>query len=214
VTSLDFPDGWSELDFLRAYQSTALRKPEVVADTALSSLFLAETGNRALLAAGVAQECAEAARRLLAVWRALTDRSRPVGRALLAPLPGPEEWEAFAGEVHEAPPEDLLAAMRLGPDVEESAAELAAAPGLAWYAELMRAFEGRPPIVLIAPGSPPALLLIYDNAGERRELRLPLHEESVVGLGDAAGAFIALARDFLGAYIEMREQTIRQSRGG
>lgn len=203
----DYPAA-SELEFLRAYDDATLRRIEVVSDAILERIFRTEDRHRAVLAAQLLTELAEAAQRLVAVCTALRDRSIPVGRALLQPLPTSEDWLTFAGAVFEANPPDLVRAMGLDKTALDSAAELAAVSDLARHAEVIRVHEGGPPTSVLEPGDPPRLRLVgHDRTGERCEFSIALSEPRVIGLADATGHLIALARDFLLTHVELREET-------
>ena len=210
MTSVALPGGMSEAEFLRAYATTALRKPQIVADNVLTGIFLADAVYRPALTALLVQEAIEAARRLVHVWSALVDRTQPVAWSLARPLPGAEVWTRFAADVALAAdrPAALLEAMHIDGSALESAEELAAFPGLASFATPMRAFEAGPPTVSTLPGAggaaPSLLLSNLDAAGAPVEARLPLEDDHIIALGDAAGDFATWARDFLGAYIEGR----------
>src|SRR3979411_1247339 len=95
--------GLSEMEFLRAYAATGMRKPQVVANKVLTGIFLADASHRPALTAALLQETVEAARRLAAMWMALSDRSRPVAQRLTDPLPGTSAWRAFTEAVAGAP---------------------------------------------------------------------------------------------------------------
>ena len=204
-----------DLAFLRSYEDATLRRIEVVSDALLERLFRAEAGQRALLAAKLLGELSEGAQRLAAVCDALRDRSRPVARALLAPLPGADEWVTFTEAVFEAHPEELVRAMVLDERAIESAAELTQLPNLARHAAVIRVHEGGPPTTLLEAGDSPALRLIgRDRAGEPTELRLALSEARVTAFADATGQLVTLARDFLMTHIELREETLAQHGAG
>lgn len=206
-----YPTG-DELTFLRAYDDATLRRIEVVSDAILERIFRTEDRHRALLAAQLLAELAEAARRLLAVCTALRDRSVPVGRALLAPLPTSEDWRTFAEAVFEAHPGDLVRAMALDEAAIDSAAELASISDLTRHAEVIRVHEGGPPVAVLeagAAGEPTVLRLVgHDRAGQRCEFAMPLSEARVIGLGDATGHLVAMARDFLLTHVELREESL------
>lgn len=195
-----------EIAFLRAYESTTLWKPQVVADNVLTGIFLADTTYRGSLAALLLQESVEAARRLAAVWHALADRGMPVARRLEAPLPGAEGWTAMAGVVGMTEePRDVLRALGLDESAEESATELVEFGGLTWFTDAIRAAEGGPPAVTVAPGQPATLIWSgHDAAGTPAEAYVLLEDDAVIALADATGDFVTWARDFLGAYIDAR----------
>jgi len=200
-----------ELTFLRAYDDATLRQIEVVSDAILERIFRTDDSHRAVLAAQLLAELAEAAQRLVAVCTALRDRSIPVGRALLRPLPGSEDWRTFADAVTEARPGDLVRAMGLDETAIDSAAELAGVTDLARHAEVIRVHEAGPPVAILEPGDPMLLVLVgHDRASERCELRVPLSEPRVIGLADATGHLVAMARDFLLTHIELREESVAE----
>lgn len=203
------PGNLSESEFLRAYMTHAIRKPQVVADNVLTGIFLTDATYRGALTALLVQEAVEAARRLAAVWGALTDRSQPVARALAGPLPGAEAWARFAGTVEQAAaaehPAALLRAMAIDDSALQSAEELCAFDGLARFAVPLRVYEPGPPVVTVTGGAPGMLLLSnVTPAGDAVEARMSLSDEQIIALGDATGDFTTWAGDFLGAYIEGR----------
>lgn len=195
-----------ELAFLRAYEYTTLRTPQIVADNVLTGIFLADTAHRAALAALLLQEAVEAARRLSAVWVALSDRTHPVARRLNRPLPGVAAWDALlsvAGDTEE--PDDVIRALTLGESARESAEELIRFGGLRWFREAIRAAESGPPSVTLEPGAPVTLFWQgFDAAGESVTVTLPLSDDRVIALGDATADFVIWAREFLSSYIEAR----------
>ncbi|MEX2446916.1 MAG: hypothetical protein WD734_06190 [Dehalococcoidia bacterium] len=202
------PAAMDEAAFLRAYEASAIRKPQIVADNVLTGIFLADATYRAALTALLVQEAVEAARRLNLVWLALTDRSRPVAQRLAGPLPTAEDWTRFAEAVERAAerPESLLAEMAIDDSVLQSAEDLVGFEGLARFAVPLRVFDAGTPTVVTLPGTPPTLML--SNVTDGRyvlETRIPLVDEQVIALGDAAGDFVTWSRDFLGAFIDARE---------
>ncbi len=200
-----------DLAFLRSYDDATLRRIEVVSDALLERIFRAEASQRVLLAAKLLGELSEAAQRLAAVYNALRDRSQPVARALLAPLPNADEWVTFSAAVFEAHPQELVRAMVLDERAIESADELAQLPNLARHAAVIRVHEGGPPTTLLEAGDSPALRLLgRDRTGEPTELRLALTEARVTAFADATGQLVTLARDFLMTHIELREETLER----
>jgi hypothetical protein len=197
--------GMGEAEFLRAYEATTLRKPQIVSDNVLTGILLADASHRVALAMALLQEAVEAARRLAGVWIALSDRSRPVAQRLAGPLPGPDEWCAFADAVTSAShPSQLLRAMAIDSSALQSAEELVAFPNLGLFDAPVRVFAAGAPAVFLVPT--PALLVVgnVDGAGQRIEAGWSLERDNVTSLGDATGYFVTWARDFLGAYIEGR----------
>ena len=198
-----------ESEALRHYIDDTLRVPQVAADALLGALFLADGGNRALMAAAIASRLAEAARRFAAVYGALADRTRPVVEGLRAPLPGAAEWESLAAHLVRMDAPAILAELRLDESAAVSAEALAAhADELGRYSVLVAAHEREPPLLRRERGGPgePGWLRFRGRGrgGELVEERLPLTEEAVVALADAVGELVTLSRDFLGAYAEAR----------
>ena len=201
----------SEREQLLHYLDDTLRVPQVAADTILGSIFLADAANRALMAAAIAGRLVEAARRLTAVYVALADRSRPVVRALEAPLPGAAEWAALAEQLRGMSGPAILAALGIDESASVSADALAAtADGLGRYTALVRTHELEPPRIEREPGEGGELgwlrFVGRDRDGAPVEERLPLTEEAVVALADAVGELVTLSRDFLGAYFDARPE--------
>ena len=208
-----YPGNLSEAEFLTAYAGHALRKPQVVADNVLTGIFLTDVRYRGALTALLVQESVEAARRLAAVWVALTDRTRPVARSLAGPLPDTSAWVRFARAVEDAAiaehPAALLRAMAIDDSALQSVEELCAFQGLARFEVPMRVYEPGPPTATVSGTNPGALRLsnTTPNAtgtGDPIEARMSLSDEQIIALGDATGDFTAWAGDFLGAYIEGR----------
>jgi hypothetical protein len=197
---------WNELDFLRAYEESTLWKPQVVADNVLNGIFLADAAHRALLAALMVQEVAEAARRLNHVWIALTDRSVSVGRRLAGPLPGADDWDRLATTLETIEePAQVLGLLNLDESVLDSVEELLDYRPLHLFTSAVRVAEAGPPNATIEPAHPPVLVLSnIDPRGERYEARIELADDRVIALGDATGDFVTWARDFLGAYLDAR----------
>ncbi len=203
------PGNLAEIDFLHAYLTHGLRKPQIVADNVLTGIFLTDVRYRGALTALLVQEAIEAARRLAAVWVALTDRTRPVARTLAGPLPGADAWLRLARAVEEAAaaehPAALLRMMSIDDSALQSAQELCAFEGLARFEVPLRVYEPGPPAVTVIGASPGTLLLSNaDTDGVLHEARMSMSDEQIVALGDAAGDFTSWASDFLGAYIEAR----------
>jgi len=208
--ALTLPGNLSETEFLHAYATHAVRKPQVVADNVLTGIFLTDATYRGALTALLVQEACEAARRLAAVWGALTDRTRPVARTLAGPLPGAEAWLRFAAAVEDAAraehPAALLRAMAIDDSALQSAEELCAFDGLARFEVPLRVYEPGPPVVTVTGGGASGTLLLSNATatGEHPVTRMTLTDEQIIALGDATGDFTTWAGDFLGAYIEGR----------
>ena len=203
------PGNLAEIDFLHAYLTHGLRKPQIVADNVLTGIFLTDVRYRGALTALLVQEAIEAARRLAAVWVALTDRTRPVARTLAGPLPGADAWLRLARAVEEAAaaehPAALLRMMSIDDSALQSAQELCAFEGLARFEVPLRVYAPGPPVVTLKSGAPGMLLLsnVASN-GEPVEAKMALTDEQIVALGDSTGDFTTWASDFLGAYLEGR----------
>jgi hypothetical protein len=144
-----YPGNMSELDFVEAYARSALRKPQMAADAALRALVFSESGDRAILTGLIAQELAEAARRLVAVYAALSDRTHAVARSLLRPLPGANEWASFVQRAATISPEQMLRECSIGSDALEAAQMLRGQPELAELGGLVAAAESGNPMLLI-----------------------------------------------------------------
>ena len=199
----------TELEFVEAYAQGAVRKPQIAADAALGRLVFAEAGDRAILAGLIGQELAEACRRLTAVWRALADRTHPVGRALLRPLPCVEEWRAFTGQAASLAPEETLRELALDGDALEAARALRAQPGLAELTGLVAAAETGNSMLLI-PGMgkrqvPDRCWLAgLDQEGEAVTSSFGVEEGDATTLADITADLCGIARGFLMSYVEAR----------
>ncbi len=211
-----YPGGLSELEFVEAYARSALKKPEAAADAALSRLVFAEAGDRAILAGLIAQELAEACRRLVAVYRALSDRTHPVGVQLLRPLPGAHEWELFAHEAAVLSPEQMVRTLFLGDDALEWARLLRAQPDLASLTGLVAAAETGNPMLLIPDLArrhvPETSWLAGVSAeGEPVASSFAADESSATTLADLTADIAGIARGFLLSYVNARKSAGRPS---
>ena len=144
-----YPGNMAELDFVEAYAKSALRKPQMAADAALRTLVFSDSGDRAILVGLIAQELAEACRRLVAVYQALSDRTHSVARSLLRPLPGQADWLAFVQRAATISPEQMLRELSIGNDALEAAQLLRSQPELGELAGLVGAAETGNPMLLI-----------------------------------------------------------------
>lgn len=197
-----------ELAYLRAFEHTAVTKPQIVADNVLAGIFLTDAGYRTALTALLLQEAVEAARRLALVCIALAGRTMPPARALARPLPNAEEWRAFAEAVGAfQEPDQILDWLHVDPSALQSAEELLAFGGLSRLNAAVRVLEYGPPEVSTErdeAGTAVLVLRAYPRPDERVEARLPLLDDQIIALGDMAGDFVAWTRDFLGAYLDAR----------
>jgi hypothetical protein len=213
-----FPAAFKELAFVQSYHRSALRKPQVVADSLLRSLVTSGQDDRLLIAAAIGGELAEACRRLVAVHDALNDRRRPVGVSLLAPLPGAEAWLAFANRAASIPPEAMLRDLAIGEDAQESAVRLRGQPNLGWVTPLIAAAEAGSMQVLFPTAEPnKALAAAWIGAasgGAAGEGMVAVGEEDAATLADMTADMVSIARGFLGSYLRARLGAGRVERDG
>lgn len=201
-------DADDELAFLRAFEQTAVTKPQIVADNVLTGIFLTDIRYRTALTALLLQEAVEAGRRLALVCIALAGRTVPPARALARPLPSLEEWQGFAEAVGGfEEPAQILDWLHVDRSALQSAEEMLAFGGLSRLNAAVRVLEGGPPEVSTErdeAGTAILVLRAYTRSGQRAEARLPLVDDQIIALGDMAGDFVAWTRDFLGAYLDAR----------
>ena len=197
-----------ELTFLRAFEQTAVTKPQIVADNVLTGIFLTDIRYRTALSAVLLQEAVEAGRRLALVCIALAGRQIPPARALARPLPDLEEWQGFAEAVGAfGDPAQILDWLHVDTSAGQSAEEMLAFGGFSRLNSAVRVLQDGPPEVTTErdeAGTAILVLRAYNRAGERSEARLPLADDQIIALGDMAGDFVAWTRDFLGAYLDAR----------
>ena len=200
------------LDFLRGYWETTLWKPQVVADNVLTGIYLADASYRAALATLMLQECAEAARRLSAVFLSLQSSHSNVTAVLKQNLPTASDWEDMINIVEaQASPEELLQTLGLENGPLKTAEEFLNTRALLRYAVPISLYEQGPPTVINnKTEANESMLELYnsDLSGNPVTATIPLEEEQVVALGDATGDFVTWARDFLGTYIDRKESQI------
>jgi len=200
------------LDFLRGYWETTLWKPQVVADNVLTGIYLADASYRAALATLMLQECAEAARRLSAVFLSLQNSRDDLSTLLKQTLPTANDWENMINIVEaQASPEELLEIIGLENGPLKTAEEFLNTRALLRYAVPISLYERGPPTVINdKTGANESMLKLYnsDLSGNPVTATIPLEEEQVVALGDATGDFVTWARDFLGTYIDRKESQI------
>ncbi len=206
MTTASLSGDLSDLEALRRYTDATLWKPQIVADNVLNGIFLADSSHRALLAALMVQEAAEAARRFNHVWLALSDRSQSLTRRLAGPLPGATEWEQLAETIAniEAPGQ-VIDLLHLDESVTESVEELLAYGSLGIFTNMIQVTESGPPRPTVEPTYPPVLTLTNLDRAERPiEVRIELADDRVIAIGDVTGDFVTWSRDFLEAYMESR----------
>ena len=204
-----YPGGLSELEFVEAYWFSALRKPQMAADAALRALVFSEAGDRAVLTGLIGQELAEACRRLAHVCLALGGRRLPIARSLLAPLPGLPEWKTFIQQAATFTPEQMLRELSLDTSALRWALDLRAQADLAELNALVAAAAtGRS--MLLVPGmaqkhiATECWFASSDESGEPMVASFGVEESDAANLADLTADFCAIARGFLGVYLETR----------
>ena len=208
-----FPGGLTELAFVEAYLNGALRKPQVVSDSLLRTLVLAPAADRLMLSGLLAEQVAEACRRLVAVVNALGDRRYQVGRTLLNPLPGLAEWERFIQQAASFSPEQMLRELSLGEGALESAVALRGQPALDALSPFIAAAETGGSMVLIpaTPGAPREAWFAGITAEQIPVAALIRgDEQEAAGLADSAADLVSIARGFLGEYLHARSTAGRR----
>ena len=205
---MTFPGGLAELEFVDAYWRSALRKPQMAADAALRQLVFAEAGDRAVLAGLIAQELAESCRRLAAVHGALADRRYNLARTLLQPLPNAAAWRALAQQAATFTPEQMLRELSLDESALDFATRLRAQPDLAGLTNLVEAAETGSPMLLI-PGRRNVARECWfagvSASGEPVAASFGSKEQDAATLADLTAEFSAIARGFLGVYLDSRK---------
>lgn len=210
-----YPGGLAELDFVEAYARSALRKPEVAADAALGRLVFAEAGDRAILAGLIAQELAEACRRLVAVYTALSDRAYPVAKVLLRPLPGADAWRDFIQLAATITPEQMLRTLYLGEDALPAARLLRSQPELGELTGLVEAAETGNAMLLIPDLGRRRIaescwFAAVGPSGEPMASSFGAEESSAVTLADLTADLAGIARGFLLSYVGARRDAGRR----
>ena len=202
-----FPGGLSELEFVESYWRSALKKPQMAADSALRALVFSDSAGRALLTGLIASELVEACRRLVAVHTALSDRRFSIAQTLLRPLPGAAEWAAFVHQAGTFTPEQMLRELSLGEDALEHAEHLRSQPALADFTAMISAAETGNAMLLTPNGRNVAdecWLGGVDSNGESVASSFGTSESEATTLADVTADLSAIARGFLGAYLGHR----------
>lgn len=199
----------SELTFVEAYARSALRKPQMGADAALRTLVFSESGDRAILTGLIAQELAEACRRLVGVYQALSDRTHSVARSLLKPLPGAAEWHDFVQRAATISPEQMLRELNIGNDALAAAQMLRGQPDLSELGGLVAAAESGNPMLLIPDlarrlVAEEVWLAGIDASGEPTASSFGASENDATTLTDITADICTIARDFLMSYVGAR----------
>jgi hypothetical protein len=209
MRDLAYPGGLDEIGFLEAYHRSALVKPQVVADMALRAHVFAQGSDRLMVIGVIAEQAAEAARRLLAVYAALADRRYTVARALLGPLPGPGAWQSFIQDAATLTPEQMLRHLGLDEMALESANRLRGQPDLHTAGELVAA-DATGSAMLLVPWlekhrvSRECWLAGTDGDGGVFAAQVGVEEEDAARLADLTADLSSIARGFLGAYLGAR----------
>jgi len=209
VPETGFPGGLSELDFVELYWRSALRKPQMAADAALRSLVFAETADRAILSGLIAEELAEACRRLTAVHGALSDRRYSIARTLVRPLPGVAEWREVVRQAGTFRPEQMLRELSLDDSAIDYATRLRAQPDLAGLDGLVGAAETGNAMLLVQGLGGRVVptecwLAGVDGDGRPTAASFGASEQDAATLADVTAELCAIARGFLGAYLMSR----------
>lgn len=201
-----YPAGLRELDFVEAYWASVLKKPSAVADSALRGLVLAGQAERAMLAGLIAEQLAEACRRLAAVWVALADRRYPVARILAAPLPGVDAWRGLAQDAGSLSPEQILRHLSLDDSALDAATRLRGLDVLADLEPYVAAAEAGSPMFLVPSNGSrvPEVGCLAGHGEASQAVEVYLDERSAAGLADLASEVTTVSRSFLGAYLAAR----------
>jgi hypothetical protein len=213
--AVSFPGNMTELDFVEAYAKSALRKPQMAADAARRTLVFSESGDRAILVGLIAQELAEAARRLVAVYQSLSDRTLSVARSLLKPLPGQAAWMEFVQRAATISPEQMLRELSIGNDALEAAQLLRSQPELGELGGLVAAAETGNPMLLIPDlarrhVAEEIWLAGVDVDGGPIASSFGASEGDATTLADITADISTNARDFLMSYLNARRGAGRQ----
>jgi hypothetical protein len=181
----------------------------MAADAALRQLVFADTGDRAVLTGLIGQELAEACRRLVAVHSALSDRRYSVARALLGPLPGLPEWEAFIQRAGSITPLEMLRELNLDMEALRHAESLRGQPDLAGLTGIVAAAVTGNAMLLI-PGygnqniPSECWLAAVTAEGEPMAASFGTGEQDAANLADLTADLCSIARGFLGSYLHVR----------
>ncbi len=210
-----YPGDLSELDFVDAYCSSALRKPQMAADAALHALVFADAAHRAILTGLIAQELAEACRRLAAVHGALSDRRYSIARSLMRPLPGVVAWREFVHQAGTFTPEQMCRELSLGEEAIEHTRHLRSQPGLADLTGLVAAAETGTGMLLIpfldrrqVPDE--CWFAGVDSEGEPIAASFGASEHDAASLADVTADLSSIARGLLGVYLGNRRSAGRR----
>ena len=204
VNELAFPGGLSEIEFLDAYEATALRKPQVAADAALKALPFALPNDRASLTAMIVEQFVEAGRRLTAVYTGLEERRRAIARALLDPLPSLDEWHAFAQTAGTIEPETTIRVLAIDESAMPSAELLRAQGDLGPLSDLVFAVTSPAAMVLAPSHERDRVWIVGGDAEGLSAFSIEVSEDEAARLADVTADLSSIARGFLSAYIRTR----------
>lgn len=212
----EYPGGLTELAFLEAYYASALRKPSIVADSVLRAIVLAGATERLVLSGLVAEQLAEACRRLTAVYQALGDRRHPIARTLMGPLPGKDAWVAFAQHAGTFTPEQMVRELSLDETAIGAAKKLRSMGDLGGLTSLVEASEGGTPMFLVPStlsGRTPEFgwLSGTNGTGGAAVVEVSLEEHEVATLADLTAELTGIARGFLDSYLHARRSAGRRT---
>jgi len=210
-----YPGDLSELEFVDAYCRSALRQPQMAADAALRALVFSESGDRAILTGLIAQQLAEACRRLVAVYNALSDRRYSIARKLLRPLPGVAEWKTFIQQAGTFSPEQTCRELSLGDEALEHARHLRSQCDLAELTKLIAASELGTSMLLVPylAGrniAEECWLAGVDGEGEPFAASFKANEQNAADLAGLTADLSAIARGFLSVYLGNRRSAGRR----
>jgi hypothetical protein len=197
-----YPGGLSELRFVDAYWRLTLRKPQVGADAALRAMVTAGAGDRGPLVGVLASHAAEAARRLVAVYSALDDRTYPIARRLQGPLPGRDAWDEFVSTVMALQPSQLTWRLGVGEDGLAAAERMRSMGDPTWLGPLVSAAE-HGTLLIDGPGERDGRIGVA-IAGQPEVEALRLSEDDAASLADATADMVSVARGLLGSYLDAR----------
>jgi hypothetical protein len=203
-----YPGGLSELRFVETYWRLTLRKPQVGADAALRAMVTAGAADRGPLVGVLASHAGEAARRLVAVYEALDDRTYPIARRLQGPLPGRAAWDSFTATVMALQPSQLAWRLGVGEDGLEALERMRSMGDLGWIGPCVSASE-EGALLIDGPGEHSDGIAIA-RAGTSADQPLRLREDDAAALADATADMTSVARGLLGAYLDARRMAGRR----
>lgn len=199
----EYPGGLSEREFLQAYHRSTLRLPQVATDSLLRSMVTAAEADRPPLLAALGLMAGLAARHLTAVSLALSERTRPVAVQLLRPLPGADAWREFLQRIATRAPAVVAGDLGLSPGGNPYAERLRSLGDLTWLTPLVAVSERHG--FLLAPVGQwrPAgdVWPVVDDAASVSP-SVVLRDEDAATLAETTVELTAVARGFLGVYLE------------